>query len=162
MTTLSLVPIFASETNGLNMDAKSIKIKEQKEILALAENTKNACDLLINQCGSWLSAEEGLKNLKERKKKEKTRKKWLFFIVLLMFATEQMIADGNSTEQGAADYYAMTQQSYLASDNDSALNDLNQAVETVDTCNYQETANIYILRSAVYGNLTLFENSKRT
>ena len=58
------------------MDAKIIKTKEQEEILSLAENAKNYCDLLINQCDSWLSEEEGLKNLRESNKKEKMQKKW--------------------------------------------------------------------------------------
>jgi len=79
LTILSLVPNFASETNGLNMDAENVKTEEQKEILALAENTKNSCDLLINQCDSWLSEEEGLKNLKESKKKRKDAKKMALF-----------------------------------------------------------------------------------
>ena len=70
-----------------------------------------------------------------------------------------MIVVGNATEKVVADYYAMAQQSHLASDNDSALNYLNQAIEAADTCNYQETANIYILRSSGYDKLTLFENS---
>ena len=58
------------------MDTKIVKTKEQEEILSLAENTKNYCDLLINQCDSWLSEEEGMKNLKESNKKEKPQKKW--------------------------------------------------------------------------------------
>ena len=52
------------------MDAEIIKKEEQKEILALAEHTKYYCDLLIKQCDSWLSEEEGLKNIEERKKNE--------------------------------------------------------------------------------------------
>ena len=54
---------------------------EQKEILALAENTKYYNELLIEQCDSWLPEEDGLKNLTESKKKEKSKhkskKNWL-------------------------------------------------------------------------------------
>ena len=56
------------------MDEKNTK-KEQKEILALAENTKYYNDLLIEQCDSWLSEEEGLKNLKNNRKLINTHRK---------------------------------------------------------------------------------------
>jgi len=52
------------------MDTKNVSEEERKEILALAENTKHYCDLLIKQCDSWLSEEDGLKNVEERMKKK--------------------------------------------------------------------------------------------
>ena len=55
------------------MDEQAIIQEGRKEIFALAENTKYYCDLLIEQCDSWLSEEEGLKNLEERKRNEKSR-----------------------------------------------------------------------------------------
>ena len=57
------------------MDEKKEKTKEQNEILALAENTKYYNDLLIEQCDSWLTEEEGLKNLKDNKKAVNINKK---------------------------------------------------------------------------------------
>ena len=36
------------------METKIISEKEKKEIIALAENAKQYCDLLIEQCDSWL------------------------------------------------------------------------------------------------------------
>ena len=64
------------------MDAKKESTKEQKGIIALAENIKYYNELLIEQCDSWLPEEEGLKNLEESKKKEKSilksKKKWFF------------------------------------------------------------------------------------
>ena len=49
--------------------------KDQKEILALAEKTKYNCDLLIKQCNSWLSEEEGAKNLKKQRPVKRKRSK---------------------------------------------------------------------------------------
>ena len=60
------------------MNAKIVKTKDQEEILALAENTKSYCDLLITQCDSWLSEEEGLKNLKGSEKSNRKSRKKLF------------------------------------------------------------------------------------
>jgi Flp pilus assembly protein TadB len=76
------------------MDTKKTKTKEQKDIIALAENTKYYNELLIDQCDSWLPEAEGMKNLQESKKNKqpgkKSRKKWLFFIlpiaILILFA----------------------------------------------------------------------------
>ena len=45
------------------MDAKNEKKTEREEILALAENTKYYTELLIQQSDSWLSEEEGRKNV---------------------------------------------------------------------------------------------------
>ena len=39
---------------------------EKDEVIELAKKTKRYCDLLIEQSDSWLSEEEGLKNI-ERK-----------------------------------------------------------------------------------------------
>ena len=57
------------------MDTDDKNRVERKKILSLAERTKDYCDLLVKQCDSWLSEEEGLKNLRESKKKEKSDKK---------------------------------------------------------------------------------------
>jgi len=77
--------------------------KEQKKIRALAENTKYYNELLIEQCDSWLSVEEGLKNLEERKNKEtshkKSKKKWGFFILFLFFVTWQGHAQTDDRQQ---------------------------------------------------------------
>ena len=69
------------------MDARNESIKEQKIIRALAENTKYYNELLIEQCESWLSEEEGLKNLVESKKRGKFKKKWGFLILFLLPVT---------------------------------------------------------------------------
>jgi hypothetical protein len=45
------------------MDAKNV---EKDEIISLAQKTKHYCDLLIKQSNSWLSEEEGVKNVKKR------------------------------------------------------------------------------------------------
>ena len=51
---------------------------KKEEILACAERTLHYTNLLIAQCDSWLSAEEGNKEMKkriqEREKKKKRRK----------------------------------------------------------------------------------------
>jgi len=63
------------------MDTKNEKKTERDEILALAENTKYYTDLLIQQSDSWLSEEEGRKNVEEKRKKEKSRRKSRFFFL---------------------------------------------------------------------------------
>ena len=60
------------------MDIDDRNIVEQKKILSLAERTKDYCDLLVKQCDSWLSEEEGLKNLRENKKRKKSQKNCFF------------------------------------------------------------------------------------
>ena len=54
------------------MDAKK---PDKKEILSLAEKTKRYCDLLIEQSDSWLSEEEGVKNVERRMAKSSDHKK---------------------------------------------------------------------------------------
>jgi len=46
-----------------------------QEIIALAERTKYYADLLIAQCDSWLSEEEGMRNMEQRfrEKREKAK-----------------------------------------------------------------------------------------
>ncbi|MDR1763421.1 MAG: hypothetical protein LBR64_05655 [Dysgonamonadaceae bacterium] len=39
---------------------------KQKEILAIASHAKYYTELLIEQCDSWLSEEEGRKNMEEK------------------------------------------------------------------------------------------------
>ena len=58
--------------NRLNMDEKK---EEREEILALAENTKYYCDLLIKQCDSRLSEEEAANNLGRRRTERSKIKK---------------------------------------------------------------------------------------
>jgi hypothetical protein len=52
------------------MDAKRIQEAEQEKIVALAKHAKHYCDLLIEQCDSWLSEEEGRKNVAKKRKRE--------------------------------------------------------------------------------------------
>jgi hypothetical protein len=40
-------------------------------IIALAQQAKHHCNLLITQCDSWLPEEEGLKNLRKKIKSNK-------------------------------------------------------------------------------------------
>jgi hypothetical protein len=47
------------------MKRKNVK----KEIIAKAEVMQHHCDLLIEQCDSWLSAEEGNRIMEERIRK---------------------------------------------------------------------------------------------
>lgn len=54
------------------MDTKKAK---KEEIIALAEKTKHYCDLLIEQSDSWLSEEEGTKNVEKRLSKSSGCKK---------------------------------------------------------------------------------------
>jgi hypothetical protein len=69
------------------METKKTKLVEQKEIIALAENTKYYNELLIDQCERWLPEAEGLKNLQESRKhrqaRNKSRKKWFFFLPMM-------------------------------------------------------------------------------
>ena len=51
----------------------SAETNEQNELRTLAQNTKYACDLLIAQCGSWLSEEEGSKHRVKPKKRGRWR-----------------------------------------------------------------------------------------
>jgi len=79
------------------MDAKNEKKTERDEILALAENTKYYTDLLIQQSDSWLSEEEGRKNVEEKRKKEKSRRISRFFLFCLFFAIWQLQAQTTLT-----------------------------------------------------------------
>jgi len=51
------------------MDAKMVQVAEQEKIIALAKQTKHYCDLLIEQCDSWLSEEEGRKNAAKKRER---------------------------------------------------------------------------------------------
>jgi len=44
-----------------------------ENILSTAKRLERYNDLLINQCNSWLSEKEGMKNLEKRIKREKKR-----------------------------------------------------------------------------------------
>ena len=57
------------------------------------------------------------------------------------------------------DYYAQAQKYLLDANYDTAMIYLNQALEVTDSANYQKMADIYILRSSVFGNLAQFETS---
>ena len=46
------------------------KTKTKAEILAMAERTLHNTELLIKQCDSWLSEEEGLKNIEKKRSKK--------------------------------------------------------------------------------------------
>ena len=50
------------------MNTKKIS---KKDIIALAQQTKHHCNLLITQCDNWLPEEEGMKNLREKFKSNK-------------------------------------------------------------------------------------------
>ena len=71
------------------MNVRNESTKEQIKIRALAENTKYYNELLIEQCDSWLSEEDGLKNLEESKKRRKFKKKWGFLLLFLLLLTWQ-------------------------------------------------------------------------
>jgi hypothetical protein len=55
---------------------------KRSEIVATAEHAIHYTELLIAQCDSWLSEEEGRRNMErqilERQKKQRRRKKQLF------------------------------------------------------------------------------------
>ena len=54
--------------------------KKKKKILFHAKKLLHYNNLLIKQCNTWLSEEEGMKNMEKRiKKKEKAKKKARFF-----------------------------------------------------------------------------------
>jgi hypothetical protein len=56
------------------MDTKKMT---KEKILHLAEQTKHYTELFIKQCDSWLSEEEGIRNMekriRERREKEKEK-----------------------------------------------------------------------------------------
>ena len=54
---------------------------KQEDLIYLAKRTHRYCELLIEQCDSWLPEEEGQKNLEKRYSKLKKRK-WLRLGVL--------------------------------------------------------------------------------
>ncbi|MCL2167496.1 MAG: tetratricopeptide repeat-containing sensor histidine kinase [Lentimicrobiaceae bacterium] len=91
--------------------------------------------------------------------KEHRRIKWILLIILLSFSVAPIIAGENSEVNDNKTLYEMAKQAHLESDNDLALKYLNQAIETTDAENYKTVADIYILRSTIYGKLTLFENA---
>ena len=57
---------------------QSSKKMTKEEILYHAEHAKHYTELLIKQCDSWLSEEEGMKNMeakiREKKKRHQTEK----------------------------------------------------------------------------------------
>ena len=57
------------------------------------------------------------------------------------------------------DYYEQAQQYYLAANYDTAMLYVNRALEVIDTANYRTLANVYVLRSTLFGNLAQFEES---
>jgi hypothetical protein len=58
------------------MDAKNVK---KDEILFRAEKLLHYNDLLIKQCDSWLTEEEGVKNMEKRiMEREKAKRKTRF------------------------------------------------------------------------------------
>ena len=62
-----------------------MKLEEinKEKILSLAEQTLHKTDLLIAQCDSWLSEEEGMKNVKTLfLKREKIRRKELIMNII--------------------------------------------------------------------------------
>lgn len=73
MTILCCIPTFAVKIQPV-MDVRK---NNQKEIRALAEKTKYFTELLITQCNSWLSEEEGIKNVKKDMSK-RSKKSGLF------------------------------------------------------------------------------------
>lgn len=57
------------------------KIKQQDEILFSAKKLLHYNNLLINQCDSWLSEEEGMMNMEKRYKERTKKKKWIQKII---------------------------------------------------------------------------------
>ena len=55
------------------------KKTRKDDIIDLAKKTKRYCDLLIEQSDSWLSEEEGLKNVEKRLSECKKKRKIPFF-----------------------------------------------------------------------------------
>ena len=88
-----------------------------------------------------------------------TKNEWALLILLMLFSAKISTAGSNINEQTALASYQLAQQSHLASDNDLALQYLNEAITAVDTCNFQEIIDIYLLRSTIYSKLTLFEEA---
>ena len=64
-------------------DKQVVSDRKKEEILASAERTLHYTNLLIEQCDSWLSAEEGNKEMErrilERQRKERLMKIRNFF-----------------------------------------------------------------------------------
>ena len=48
---------------------------KRDEILVCARKTQHYTDLLIAQCDSWLSEEEGMKNMEKRIREEMKKKR---------------------------------------------------------------------------------------
>jgi hypothetical protein len=72
----------------------------KKSILQRAERLLHYNNLLITQCDSWLSAEEGNRNMEkmieERRKKEKSEKLFFFpFTLFPQFLRYQLITTNN-------------------------------------------------------------------
>ena len=57
------------------------------------------------------------------------------------------------------DYYTLGRKYYYDAKNDSALLFINRGLENIDTTDYENIAQLYILRSTIFGNLSLFERS---
>ena len=61
---------------------------DKKDIIAMAEKTRHYCDLLVNQCDSWLPEETGKEVYKLKKKQRKNSAfksrniRFLFTIIL--------------------------------------------------------------------------------
>jgi len=64
-----------------------------------------------------------------------------------------------SEENITVNYFAKAQHCYFEANNDSAMIYLNKAMEVVDTNNYKDVTDIYILRSTLFANLAQFEES---
>ena len=62
------------------------EIIKKEEIIDIAKKTTHYCNLLIKQSDSWLSEEEGMKNMERRicdsKKKANRRKNNIFLVPL--------------------------------------------------------------------------------
>ena len=58
------------------MVVDSDKIKKE-DIIILAKKTKRYCDLLIEQSDSWLSEEEGMRNIEKKMSEAKIKRKAL-------------------------------------------------------------------------------------
>ena len=62
-------------------------------------------------------------------------------------------------EDTTVNYFAKAQHCYFEANNDSAMIYLNKAMEVVDTNNYKNVTDIYILQSTLFANLAQFEES---
>ena len=57
------------------MDPDNIK---KEDIIKLAKKTKRYCDLLIEQSDSWLSEEEGMRNIEKKMSASRKRENGFF------------------------------------------------------------------------------------